>query len=203
VPEAARRAGRDDLYFTIEHGAMGGWPQVGGVSRNPEGILGQLEVFQYYEGGGPDVSVLSFGQIDRHGNVNVSRFGSMMPGCGGFTNIVHGVRRLIFCGTLTTGGAVSQVGDGRLDIVSEGSIARFVDEVEQITFNAARALDAGHEITVVTDRGIFEVTTSGFELVRVAPGVELRRDVLDRIAFEVRVSPRLEVIDAGFFGGSR
>lgn len=199
VPEAARRLGRDDLYFTVEHGPAGGWPQVGGVSRNPEAILPQLDVFEYYEGGGPDVSVLSFGQIDREGNVNVSRFGSMMPGCGGFPNIAHGVRRLIFCGTLTTGGLDLRMTDGALSIVTEGRITRFVDRVDQVTFNAARALRAGHTITVVTERAVFEVQNAGFVLVAIAPGIDLQSDVLDQIDFEVSVSSDLRELPADLY----
>jgi propionate CoA-transferase len=194
VPEAARRAGRDDLYFTVEQGPMGGWPQVGGVSRNPEAILGQLEVFDFYEGGGPDVSVLSFGEIDALGNVNVSRFANMMTGCGGFTNIAHGVRRLVFCGTLTTGGLDLQVGSDGIRLVREGRIRRFVDRVEQITFNAAQALRKGHAIEVVTDRARFSVTRQGYVLQALAPGIDLQRDVLGQIPFPVQVGPEVAAL---------
>lgn len=194
VPEAARRAGRDDLYFTVEQGPMGGWPQVGGVSRNPEAILGQLEVFDFYEGGGPDVSVLSFGEIDALGNVNVSRFANMMTGCGGFTNIAHGVRRLVFCGTLTTGGLDLQVESDGIRLVREGRIRRFVDRVEQITFNAAQALRKGHAIEVVTDRARFSVTGQGYVLQALAPGIDLQRDVLGQIPFPVQVGPEVAAL---------
>jgi acyl CoA:acetate/3-ketoacid CoA transferase len=200
VPEAARRKGREDLYFTIEHGPMGGWPQVGGVSRNPDAILGQLEVFQFYEGGGPDVSVLSFGQIDGRGNVNVSRFGAMRPGCGGFPNIAHGVRRLILCGSITTGGAESRVDRGRLEILQEGRIRRFVSQLDEITFDAPRALAAGHRITVLTERAIFEVEESGLVLTAIAPGVDLQRDVLAHIEFPIQVAPEPSIIDPAYFG---
>ncbi len=199
VPEAARRAGRDDLYFTIEHGPVGGWPQVGGVSRNPEAILPQLDAFEFYEGGGPDVSVLSFGQIDRHGNVNVSRFAGMMPGCGGFPNIAHGVKRLIFCGTLTTGGLDLAIGGGEISVATEGRIARFVNEVEQVTFNASRALAAGHTLTVVTERGIFDVRDDGFVLTHIAPGINLESDILDQIEFDVRVADNLDLLPATLY----
>jgi acyl CoA:acetate/3-ketoacid CoA transferase len=199
VPEAARRTGRDDIYFTVEQGPMGGWPQVGGVSRNPEAIMGQLEVFQFYEGGGPDASVLSFGEVDATGSVNVSRFGSMMPGCGGFTNIAHGVRHLILCGTLTTGGLKERMEQGRLEILQEGRIKRFVDKVEQVTFNAPRALARGHMITVVTERGIFSVTKEGFRLDAVAPGIDVRRDVLDQISFPVKVPDKPRLLPEALF----
>jgi propionate CoA-transferase len=187
VPEAARRNGRTDLYFTVEQGPMGGWPQVGGVSRNPEAVMAQLDVFDFYEGGGPDVSVLSFGEIDAQGNVNVSRFGNMMTGCGGFINIAHGVKKLVFCGTITTGGADLRIGEGRLEIVKEGRVRRFVDEVEQITFNAQHALSRGHTVEVVTERARFSVTSEGYVLRAVAAGIDIQRDILDLIPFPVKV----------------
>ncbi len=197
VPSAARALGRDDLYFTVEQGPMGGWPQVGGATLNPELLLGQLEVFDFYEGGGPDVSVLAFGQIDRHGNVNVSRFGDMMPGCGGFVNIVHGARWLVFCGTLTTGGLAESVIGGTLSIDEEGRTPRFVNEVEQITFNGRRGIAAGQRVTVVTERATFEVTERGFSLESVVAGVDFQKDVLARIPFPVEVSPTLTFVEPG------
>ena len=199
VPEAARSMGRNDIYFTVEQGPMGGWPKVGGVSRNPELILEQQEVFHFYEGGGPDVSILSFGQVDRHGNVNVSKFAGMLPGCGGFINIVHGVKNLYFCGTLTTGGLVEEVGLGGLTVSTEGRIQRFVDEVEQITFNANGALSAGKTVSYVTDRGVFRLRPYGLELVCIAPGIDLHRHILSQIPFSVTVTDTLAVMDLAHF----
>jgi propionate CoA-transferase len=194
VPEMARTMGRSDIYFTVEQGPLGGWPQVGGVSRNPEIILDQNEVFQFYEGGGPDVSILSFGEVDRFGNINVSRFSGMLPGCGGFVNIVHGIRDLIFCGTLTTGGLEETLSPNGLAISGEGRIKRFVQDVEQITFNAQIGLASGKRVTIITDRGIFSVTPEGLVLQEVVPGIDLQRDLLDQIPFAVEVAPDLKQI---------
>ena len=199
VPEAARLLGRDDIYFTVEQGPMGGWPQVGGVSRNPELILEQHEVFQIYEGGAADVSVLSFGQVDRHGNVNVSKFSGMLPGSGGFINITHGIRDLMFCGTLTTGRLEEEVTPTGLRIVGEGRIRRFVPEVEQITFNGQRAIADGRSITVMTDRGSFSVGKNGFVLTTIAPGVRLEEDIRAQIPFEITVSPHLRTMELDLF----
>jgi propionate CoA-transferase len=196
VPEMARAAGRDDLYFTVEQGPMGGWPQVGGVSRNPEIILDQNEVFQFYEGGGPDVSILSFGEVDRHGNINVSRFSGMLPGCGGFVNIVHGVRNLMFCGTLTTGGLEETHDENGLTIAKEGRIRRFVEAVEQITFNARLGLESGKTATIITDRGVFSVTPEGLVLTEIVPGIDLQKDVLAHIPFDIAVAPDLKEVDS-------
>lgn len=199
VPEAARLMGRDDIYFSVEQGPMGGWPQVGGVSRNVELILEQHEVFQIYEGGAADVSVLSFGEVDRHGNVNVSRFAGMLPGSGGFINITHGIRNLIFCGTLTTGGLAETFSAEGVSIQTEGRIKRFVPEVDQVTFNGQRAFAEGRSITLVTERGIFVVDRAGFRLTQIAPGVRLDEDIRAQILFPIEVAPDLKTMSRELF----
>jgi propionate CoA-transferase len=202
VPEAARGLGRDDIYFTVEQGPMDGWPKAGGVSRHPGVIMPQLDVFDFYEGGGPDVSVLAFGEVGRNGDVNVSRFGDLMPGCGGFPNIVHGVKKLFFCGTLTTGGLDETIRQGSVDIRVEGRIDRFVQTVSQVTFNAQRALAADHEITVITDRCILELRADGFEVVKIFPGVDLDVDVLAHIPFPVRSGSVTEPVHSGWWNSA-
>jgi propionate CoA-transferase len=199
VPEAARLAGRSDIYFTVEQGPMGGWPKVGGVSRNVELIFDQQEVFHFYEGGGPDVSILSFGQVDRYGNVNVSKFSGMLPGCGGFINIVHGIQNLYFCGTLTTGGMEESAGPKGLTVNKEGRIQRFVQDVEQVTFNAGEAIRQGKNVTYVTERGLFRLTDRGLTLISIAPGIDLQRHVLSQIPFEVEVADNLATMSIGNF----
>jgi acyl CoA:acetate/3-ketoacid CoA transferase len=199
VPEAARLAGRSDIYFTVEQGPLGGWPKVGGVSRNVEIIWDQQEVFHFYEGGGPDVSVLSFGQVDRFGNVNVSKFSGMLPGCGGFINIVHGVRTLFFCGTLTTGGLEEEVGREGLSVLKEGRIQRFVPDVEQVTFNAREALRTGKKVSYVTERGIFELTERGLKLVSIAPGIDLQTHIRSQIPFPIEVAEKLSTMSLSNF----
>lgn len=196
VPAAARLMGRSDIYFTVEQGPMGGWPKVGGVSRHPELILDQNEVFQFYEGGGPDVSILSFGEVDRFVNVNVSRLGPMLPGCGGFINIVHGVGRLIFCGTLTTGGLEETLGPDGLAIAREGRIQRFVHDVEEVTFNARLGRAAGKTVTYVTDRGVFDLADDRLVLTDITPGADVERDILSVVGFPMRIAPDLRTLPA-------
>ncbi|WP_188052242.1 malonate decarboxylase subunit alpha [Aureimonas fodinaquatilis] len=199
VPEAARMIGRDDIYFTVEQGPMGGWPKVGGASRNLELVLEQQEVFHFYEGGGPDVSILSFGQVDQYGNVNVSRFSGMLPGCGGFINIVHGIKTLMFCGTLTTGGLEEEISTDGVTVKTEGRIQRFVENVEQVTFNARQAFAAGKSVTYLTERGIFALTETGLHLTHIAPGIDLEKHILSQIPFKITVAENLKLMDKSLF----
>lgn len=177
--------------FFPEHGSIGGVPaerKIFGVNRNPEAILDSSFVFPYYRGGGLDIAFLGFGQIDRHGNVNVSKFNGIVPGCGGFIDIAHKTKRLVFCGTFSAVGADIQVKDGKLNILREGKERKVVEHVEQITLNGNIALKKGQKLTYVTERCVFQYTDRGMTLVEIAPGVDMQKDILDLLPFSVDTS---------------
>jgi acyl CoA:acetate/3-ketoacid CoA transferase len=196
---AAQRGIAHQVTFTIEQGPVGGLPAVGGVAVGPTAILDSLQVFDWYDGGGLDVACLAFGEVDRLGNVNVARFGGMMPGSGGFINIVHAARKVVFCGTLTSKGLRISTSAGGLSIEREGQIRRFVPDVELITFNGEAAVKKGQEAVYVTERAVFRRERDGMVLTELAPGLDVRRDVLDQVGFPVRVSPDLRPMPADLF----
>jgi acyl CoA:acetate/3-ketoacid CoA transferase len=200
VPHVAAELGvAPHITFTIEQGPIGGLPGVGGVAVGPSAIIDSLQVFDWYDGGGIDVACLSFGEVDRFGNVNVARFGGMMPGSGGFINIVHAARKVVFCGTLTAKGLRTSVGPDGLSIEREGEVRRFVADVELITFNGEAALKKGQDAVYVTERAVFRRERDGMVLTELAPGLDVRRDVLDQVGFPVRVSPDLRPMPADLF----
>jgi acyl CoA:acetate/3-ketoacid CoA transferase len=200
VPHVAVQRGvAQQVTFTIEQGPVGGLPAVGGVAVGPTAILDSLQVFDWYDGGGLDVACLAFGEVDRLGNVNVARFGGMMPGSGGFINIVHAARKVVFCGTLTTKGLRTSVGPDGLSIEREGEIRRFVADVELVTFNGEAAVKKGQEAVYVTERAVFRRERDGMVLTEVAPGLDVRKDVLAHVEFEVRVSPGLRPMAPDLF----
>ena len=187
--------------FFPEHGAIGGGPAgraIFGTNINPEAIIDSTDVFQYYRGGGLTQSFLGFGEIDQYGNVNVSKFNGIIPGCGGFIDIAHKTRKLVFCGSFTAGGAQLEVGGGRLNIVREGKYRKIVEKVEQITLNGQEALRKGQDVTYITERAVFKLTAAGLELVEYAPGVDIQKDIVELIPFPIVVNHPVEM-DAALF----
>lgn len=199
---AAEAGDLQDYTFTIEQGLVGGQPAGGvifGVSHNPEARIHQSHQFDFYDGGGLDVAFLGFAQADATANVNVSKIGSFIPGCGGFINISQNARRVVFCGTFTTKGLEQEVADGRLTILREGTVRKFVRQVQQITFSGANALEQAQPVLFVTERAVFEFGPVGFVLREIAPGIDLERDVLAQMDFRPQISPNLELMSADLF----
>ncbi len=193
----------EELTLTVEQGIYGGVPagnKDAGAGHNYDALVDQPYQFDFYDGGGLDITFLSFGQVDAAGNVNVSKFGSTIGGPGGFINISQGTSRVVFSGTLTTKG-LDIVPDGKdgLSLRREGRIRRWVAEVDQITFNGQEALRRGQEVTFITDRAVFELTREGLVCVEIAPGIDPDRDIKGQVEFPIVFHPNAKPMDRRIF----
>lgn len=199
---AAEQGWNHRFTCTIEQGLIGGVPARGidfGVATNPQAMIDQPAQFDFYDGGGIDIAFLGFAQVDRHGNVNVSKFSGRVVGTGGFVNISQNARTVVFCGTFSAGGLDARPADGRLEIRNEGRFAKFVPDVEQITYSGIEGARRGQRVLYVTERAVFELGPDGIVLVEIAPGIDLVRDVLDRLDWEVAVSPELRTMPSQIY----
>ena len=200
---AAEEQALDAVVLTNEQGLIGGAPATGnepGAGRNYQAMVDQPYQFDFYDGGGLDLAFLSFAEVDRGCNVNVSRFGNRIVGPGGFINISQNARTMIFSGTFTAGGLDIGWPDGRTQIRKEGAEKKFVDAVEQITYSGALAAKNGQRALYVTERAVFTRNAAGrLELIEIAPGVDVARDIVAQMKFKPDVSTSLKEMDARIF----
>lgn len=200
---AAREGITGDLTLTVEQGIFGGAPASGsdgGAGVNFQAMLEQPSMFDFYDGGGLDIASLSFAQIDAHGNVNVHAFDERPRGPGGFINIANRTPRLCFVGTFTARGLKTEVSEGRLAILQEGSMHKFVPEVTEISFNAALAREKGQQVRYITERAVFALGVDGLVLIEIAEGIDVERDVLAHMDFRPDIAEDLKVMDPRIFG---
>ncbi|AHK30856.1 CoA-transferase [Rhodococcus opacus PD630] len=193
------------VSWVIEQGPVGGVPLldfVFGVAQNPDAIMQSSDQFTLLQGGGFEHSLLSFLEIDRHGNVNVHSLPKrrhVTAGVGGFADITSAAPSIVFVGSFTAGRRDIGIEDGALQIRADGPHTKFVNEVDSPTFSGKRALANGQKVLYVTERAVLELRPEGLTVIEIAPGVDLQRDVLGKSEFELLVDPNLTTMSAELF----
>lgn len=192
----------DSVAFVVEQGAVGGIPAGGvifGAVKNPYAIMDAPYQFDFFDGGGIDMAFLGLAQVDLQGNINVSRFGTRLAGCGGFIDISQNAKQVVFCGLFTAGSSEIQLCPVGLKILKDGKVEKFVREVDQITFSGRYARARGQKVLYITERAVFELGEAGPILIEIAPGVDLEEHIFAKMKFRPEVSRELRVMDARIF----
>jgi len=201
IAAVAAEDGKSEMFLTTEAGTNGGVPAGGldfGVAVNPDCIMDSPSQFDFYDGGGLDLAFLGLAQMDKHGNINVSKFGPKIAGCGGFINISQNAKKVVFCGTFTAGGLKERIDANGIEILEEGRTKKLVEQVEQVTFSAATAVKTGQPVLYITERAVFELTAEGVVLREIAPGIDLEKDVLAQMDFRPIIKD-IKLMDASLF----
>jgi propionate CoA-transferase len=191
----------DKLVLTTEGGSIGGIPAPMpnfGSSYNPDAVITHNAMFDFYDGGGLDIAYLGLAQTDKMGNVNVSKFGDRLTGPGGFVNITQNSKKVVYCGTFMVGAEIAIV-DGEIKILKEGKRRKFIDEVEQITFSGKYASDIGQPVLYITERCVFQLKDGQLEIVEIAPGIDLEKDILANMEFKPLISEKLKKMPEELF----
>ena len=177
-----------DVSITVEAGGVGGLPAPGvafGATIGADMICDMATQFDFYDGGGLDICFLGSLEADMYGNVNAHKLPGGYAGIGGFANITHNTKIIVFCMSFNTKGLIAVKKNGIVQIKQEGSIPKFKKEISAISFSAKHAIMRGQRVLYVTERCVFELTEKGLKLKETYPGIDEARQIRGLLDFKL------------------
>jgi propionate CoA-transferase len=177
-----------DIAITVEAGGVGGLPAPGlafGATIGADMICDMATQFDFYDGGGLDICFLGGLEADAQGNVNAHKLAGGYAGIGGFANITHATKTIVFCMSFNTKGLMATDENGAIRIEREGAIPKFKREISAISFSGRNAARRGQRVLYVTERCVFELTESGLALKEVYPGIDEGRQIRGLLDFDL------------------
>ncbi len=178
----------DKVTLTVESGGVGGFPASGpvfGAMIGAASVYDMANQFDLYNNGGLDICFMGGLEVDQYGNVNAHRGEGAYAGIGGFANITAKTPIVVFCLSFTAKGLFVEEENGKIEIVQEGRIPKFVEKVHSISFSGKRAIQNGQKVLYITERCVFELTKDGLKLIEVYPGIDKERDIISQLPFPV------------------
>jgi propionate CoA-transferase len=195
VPRILLEEGHPEaVTWAIEQGAVGGMPLTGfafGCASNADAFVPSPQQFIYFQGGGFDVSFLSFLEVDAEGNVNVSKLGKkpyLTAGCGGFVDITSGAKKIVFSGWFEAGAQIELTPEG-IKVVTPGKFTKMVEAVEHVTFSGKRARALGQDVLYITERCVIRLGENGLIATEIIPGIDPARDIVAASGGRVQIAP--------------
>ena len=203
IPEAAEEIGlKKDITLTVESGVIGGYPASGlsfGAAVNVDVVQDEAYQFDYYDGGGLDITFVGALEVDEKGNVNVSRVKDTIIGVGGFINITQSAKKIVYCFPFSVGGLEVKYDDGKLEILKEGRYNKFSNEVDQISSSGDYSVKNNQEVYYITERCVFTLTDKGLKIIEVAPGISIEDDIIAKMPFKPLIDKNVKIMDKKYF----
>lgn len=203
IPNAAKVVGAPtDITLTVESGIIGGTPSSGisfGAMINPHALFDMGYIFDMYDGGALDITFVGAMEVDKIGNVNVSRSGDNIIGVGGFINLTQAAKKLVFCFPFSGKGMNIEMKNGEMKILSEGKQSKFRNNVEQISASGEFSVSNNQKVLYITERCVFSLTAKGLELIEVAKGISIEKDIIEQMPFVPLISENLKLMDEIIF----